>query len=233
VHQVVVDSLTQPEPSAKTVKSAPTARTILPVLLWLLAAAQPASGAGTPGDGAEQAPDGKTSDEAALAYYREGLAHKDTALALEATAAAATDEAERARLLDEARSEFKAAIRLQGRALKLDLDYVEAANELGYALRKSGDFRKALGAYNFALQIRPDFYPAVEYRGEAYLSLGMLEEARQAYVVLFRNDLGLAARLLDAMATAETGNADFEAWVLERQRLAAVTPGAAGAVSDW
>jgi len=217
-----------------TVKSAPTARTILPVFLWLLlAAALPASGAGTPGDGAEQAPDGQTPDEAALAYYREGLAHKDTALALEAAAAAATDEAERGRLLDQARSEFKAAIRIQGRALKLDLDYVEAANELGYALRKSGDFHKALGAYNFALQIRPDFYPAVEYRGEAYLSLGMLEEARQAYVVLFRNDLGLAARLLDAMATAETGDADFEAWVLERQRLAAVTPGAADAGSDW
>jgi len=217
-----------------TVKSASTSRTVLPVLLWLLlAAAQPAAGAGSPGEGAEQAPDGKTPDEAALAYYREGLAHKDAALALEAAATAATDETERQRLRDEARSEFKAAIRVQGRALKLDLDYVEAANELGYALRKSGDVRKALGAYNFALQIRPDFYPAVEYRGEAYLSLGMLEEARQAYLVLFRNDLALAARLLDAMAAAETGEADFEAWVLERRRLAAVTPGAPDVVSDW
>lgn len=206
----------------------------LPLLLGLLLAlAQPAGAAGTPGDGAEQVPDGQTPDAAALAYYQEGLSHKAAALELEATAAETTDAAERERLLDAARAEFRAAVQVQGRALKLDLDYVEAANELGYALRKTGEVRKALGAYNFALEIRPDFYPAVEYRGEAYLALGMLDEARDAYLVLFRNDLALAARLLDAMAAADTDDADFAAWVLERQRLAAVTPGATQAAADW
>ncbi|MGE0625921.1 MAG: hypothetical protein AB7I04_09435 [Pseudomonadales bacterium] len=203
------------------------------LLCLLLVFAQPAGGAGTPGDGVEQAPDGQTPDEAALTYYREGLAHKETALALEAAAAATTDEDERARLLDEARAAYQAAVQVQGRALKLDLDYVEAANELGFALRSTGDYRKALGAYNFALEIRPDFYPAIEYRGEAYLALGMLTEAKDAYLMLFRNDLALAARLLDAMAAADTNDAEFRAWVLERQRLAAVTPGAADAASSW
>ena len=43
----------------------------------------------------------------------------------------------------------------------------KAANELGYALRKSGDYRKAIGAYNYALEINPNFHQATEYRGEA------------------------------------------------------------------
>jgi len=198
-----------------------------------LALAQPASGAGSPGDGTEPTPDGKTAGEAALAYYRQGLEHKEAALALEASAALATDEAERTRLREEARVEYRAAVRVQGQALKLDLVYYQAANELGYALRKSGDFRKALGAYNFALQIRPDFYPAIEYRGEAYLALGMLAEARQDYLTLFRNEPALAARLLEAMAAAVTDDDAFADWVSERQRLAAVTPVAAGTNPDW
>ena len=209
-------------------------RSIHELLLWvLLVLAQPAGAAGTPGDGAEPTPDGQTPDEAALAYYQDGLAHKETARSLEASAAATTDETERARLLEEAREAYRAAARLQGKALKLDLDYYQAANELGYALRRNGEFRKALGAYNFALEIKPDFYPAIEYRGEAYVSLGMLDEAREAYLTLFRADLALAARLLDAMATADTGDAAFAEWVSERQRLAAVTPGAGDAASDW
>lgn len=203
------------------------------LLSLLLVLAQPAAAAGTPGDGAEPTPEGQTPDEAARAYYAEGLAHKEAALTLEAAARSATDEGEQARLLEQARSEYRAAAQVQGRALKLDLDYVEAANELGYALRKSGDFRKALGAYNFALQIRPDFYPAIEYRGEAYLALGMLDEARAAYLTLFRGDQALAARLLEAMAAADTGDPAFEAWVLERGRLAAVTPGATTVSADW
>jgi len=206
---------------------------LVALLSLLLILAPPVHAAGTPGDGAEQAPDGQTPDQAALAYYREGIAHRDAALALETTAATTSDAGERSRLLEEARQEFRAAVDVQGRALKLDLDYYQAANELGYALRKSGDFRKALGAYNFALQIRPDFYPAVEYRGEAYLSLGMLDEAKTAYLTLFRNDLALAARLLDVMAAADTGDAAFDAWVMERRQLASVTPGAADATSDW
>ncbi|HEY5645604.1 MAG TPA: tetratricopeptide repeat protein [Pseudomonadales bacterium] len=203
------------------------------LVLALTGFSVPANAAGTPGDGGEPIPEGQTSAGAAAALYQEGIEHKETALGLEAAAAAAEDEAERQRLLEEARAEFRAAVQLQGRALKLDLDFYQAANELGYALRKNGDFTKALGAYNFALQIKPDFYAAIEYRGEAYLALGRLDEAKGAYLTLFRNDPALAARLLAAMSAGATEDAAFRAWVEERARLAVVTPGAAGADADW
>ncbi|MEJ2087839.1 MAG: tetratricopeptide repeat protein, partial [Gammaproteobacteria bacterium] len=118
---------------------------------------------------------------------------------------------------------------------KLHLDYYQAANELGYALRQTGDYRKALGAYNFALEIKPDFYPAVEYRGEAYLTLGMLEASREAYMTLFRNDLALARRLLQAMEAyaPRVDDPAFADWVAERKQLAALLPTSAPEAGDW
>lgn len=199
--------------------------------------------AGSPGASAEKVPEGETAADTSAAHYQAGLAHKETALVKEADAAAVDDPSLRSWLMVESREEFQAAATYFGRALKLDLKNHEAANELGFALRKTGDYRKALGAYNFALVIKSDFYPAIEYRGEAYLALGMLGQAKDAYMTLFRNDLALAARLLGAMSAAtaaaqemeETApGGDFASWVAQRQAIAAVTPGAAvDQAGDW
>jgi hypothetical protein len=51
-------------------------------------------------------------------------------------------------------------------------------------------------------------------------------------MTLFRNDLALAGRLLVAMADLDVEDDAFRAWVAERQRLAAVTPGG-DAIADW
>jgi tetratricopeptide (TPR) repeat protein len=129
-------------------------------------------------------------------------------------------------LLAAAQADYQAAITAQGKALKLHLAYYQAASELGYALRQTGDYRKALGAYNFALQINPDFYPAIEYRGEAYLALGMIDQAKSAYMTLFRNDSGLAGELLTEMeaTAAANGPGELADWVAERKTLATLTP---------
>ena len=181
--------------------------------------------AGTPGASAEEVPEGQTAGDTASAHYQRGLSAQERALAREAAAARADGTADRTAQLAAADAAFEEAVTYFGKALKLQLDHYEAANELGYSLRKTGDYRKALGAYNFALTIKPDFYPAVEYRGEAYLALGMIEQAKDAYLTLFMNDPQLAAQLLQAMADAEV-DADFSAWVEERQAIAAATPGA-------
>lgn len=201
-----------------------------------LVIAQPIHGAGTPGaDDDELTAEGQSIDEAAVAWYTEGLAHKEAARDKETRAASAVSTEERERLLADAQADYRAAVAAQGKALKLHLDYYQAANELGYALRQTGDYRKALGAYNFALEIKPDFYPAVEYRGEAYLALGMLEASREAYMTLFRNDLALAARLLQAMEASapRVEDASFAAWVAERKQLAALLPTGTPEPGDW
>jgi tetratricopeptide (TPR) repeat protein len=201
-----------------------------------LVIAQPIHGAGTPGaDDDELTAEGLSIDEAAVAWYSEGLAHKEAAREKEDRAATAGSAEEREQLLADAQADYRAAVAAQGKALKLHLDYYQAANELGYALRQTGDYRKALGAYNFALEIKPDFYPAVEYRGEAYLALGMLEASREAYMTLFRNDLALARRLLQAMEAyaPRVDDPAFADWVAERKQLAALLPTSAPEAGDW
>ena len=187
--------------------------------------------AGTPGAGKEKIPEGQSADSLAVEYYESGLAHKERAWQQQAAATTAGEE-ERLVLLAEAQVEFQAAVKAQGKALGLHLNFHQAANELGYALRQTGDYRKALGAYNFALSIKPDFYPAIEYRGEAYLALGMLDQAKSAYMTLFSNDPPLAAQLLAAMEASPIENsvpaedelrASFQEWVAERKTLAGLT----------
>ena len=63
----------------------------------------------------------------------------------------------------------------------------EAYSSLGYALRKTGRFDESIEAYNRALQLNPSYSEAIEYRAEAYLALGRLDEVKAAYMELFRN----------------------------------------------
>ena len=194
----------------------------------LVFAAGPALGAGTPA-GKTSADTADNASEAA-AHYSSALTHKKHAWKHEARAADTDNAEERSRYSDKAREAYVAAIADLGAALKRRPEYYEAATELGYALRKTGDFRKSIGAYNYALGIKPDHFEAVEYRGEAFLAIGQLENAKEAYLTLFRNDPALAADLMGAMdswvaAQAETNLTivEFTEWVEERRALAGVT----------
>ncbi|MBI1725288.1 MAG: tetratricopeptide repeat protein, partial [Candidatus Tectomicrobia bacterium] len=61
------------------------------------------------------------------------------------------------------------AAELFQQAVKADPKHYQAYNMLGYALRKTGKPKEALEAYNRALSLKPDYAPAIEYRGEAHL----------------------------------------------------------------
>jgi tetratricopeptide (TPR) repeat protein len=203
--------------------------TLLPLLL---VAAAPVRSAGTPGSDEDIVGADRSVDQAALDYYAEGLHHKEVAIGLERQAAD-VPEADRAALLDRARASYRKAATAQGKALKLKLDYYQAANELGYALRRSGSPHKAIGAYNLALSIKPDFLEAIEYRGEAYLALGSFSAAQDAYMTLFRGDPALAARLLGAMQSVADAPPEFQAWVAERRELAELTGLTTEPAGDW
>lgn len=126
--------------------------------------------------------------------------------------------------LDKAAGDFK-------RAVSYDPNLYQAHSELGFALRKLGRYDESLAAYDLALQIQPGFAPAIEYRAEAYLGLNRLDEAKQAYTILFSGDRERADLLLDAMkswvdqrktdaagASAEQID-DFARWVEQRQTI--------------
>ena len=62
-------------------------------------------------------------------------------------------------------------------------------------------------AYDKALSLRPSYPEAIEYRGEAYLALNRVDDAKQAYLDLFAGNRKLADQLLVAM----------KSWVAEKR----------------
>ena len=85
------------------------------------------------------------------------------------------------------------------RAVEIRPNFPEAWNELGYALRNTGQYAEALKAYDQALRLRPNYPEALEYLGEAYVKLGRLDEARRILTRLKALDTARAKELEDAI----------------------------------
>jgi tetratricopeptide (TPR) repeat protein len=171
-----------------------------------------------------------TPEQLAARSYNAGLNHKKRAAQYEAKAVTAKNDKERDKLLAKAQSQYADSIDDFKKAIGYNNRSYEAFNELGYAMRKTGDYHTALKAYDAALSLKSDFAPAIEYRGEAYLALGQLDAVKAAYLNLFRTDQDQAATLLTAMESWAAANAAttsdakaFADWVAERKRLAAQT----------
>lgn len=64
------------------------------------------------------------------------------------------------------------------------MDDPRVLNWMGFSTRKSGDAVKALTFYDKALSIAPDFTPAHEYRGEAYLQLKDMAKAKEELAMI-------------------------------------------------
>ncbi len=200
----------------------------------------------TPGTaGAPGAAQGPAHDAAAVAVYNAGVALLKRADDLDA-AAAGQSGAARAQAEQSARTSYGEARAKFQEATQRDAGLAEAWNNLGYARRKLGDYEAALAAYARALALRPDYPEALEYRGEAYLRLNRLEDAKQAYMDLFVTDRTVAAHFLgivtqwiatekDKPGANASALADLEKWAQERSQIAAQTAALtrAGAAASW
>ncbi len=124
--------------------------------------------------------------------------------------------------------------------------FAEAWNALGYTQRKLGAFDDSLASYAKALELKPGYPEALEYRGEAYLRLNRIAEAKQAYLDLFAANRTIAATLLESMkewlkaqqgshAVAASVITDFADWVKERSQIATQTAALTreGAAAGW
>jgi len=85
-----------------------------------------------------------------------------------------------------AEKKFKKALDRGERSVDFDPKYHEAWNLIGYAARKLKNYERALAAYEKCLTLKPDYAPAREYLGEAYLELGKLDKAREQLAWLER-----------------------------------------------
>ncbi len=104
---------------------------------------------------------------------------------------------------------FKRALERGERVVQLDPKYHEAWNLVGYSARKLRDYDKALAAYDRCLSLKPDYAPAREYLGEAYLELGNAKKAREQLVMLEHlNATGDAAALKSKIEAYEAAHPD-------------------------
>ena len=81
---------------------------------------------------------------------------------------------------------FKHALEASEQAVTLDDRYHEAWNLVGYTARKTGDYDKSFKAYERCLDIKPDYAPAREYLGEAWLDKGDVKKAHDQLLWLER-----------------------------------------------
>lgn len=128
----------------------------------------------------------------AEAYYAEG--YKDVEKAKKDKAAGKANDAKKK--FGKARGKFEEAV-------KLDPEYFEAWNMLGYSARQQGDLKASFAAYDKCLAIKPDYDEAHEYRGEAYLMSGQIDLAKQELAWLKAEGSDEAEELAEAIEKAE------------------------------
>ena len=174
-----------------------------------------------------------SDEERSRRLYEEGLKHKAKAENRAERADTAKNTKEENRLRKKAMKEYQKAFEKQTKAVKLDQENYKAFSELGYALEKKGEARKAIGAYNFSLRINPRYYLAWRYRGEALIKLGLIKDAKESYMVLFKNDQDLAAQLMSSFdewlaqseASGHQEKEEFIEWLARRKSLAKIASG--------
>jgi tetratricopeptide (TPR) repeat protein len=178
----------------------------------------------------------KTPEQEAVDSYNAGLKYRDKALDLQKEAAQAGSEKQRAKLENKAQKMFGKAVSELRTATRKNPMFYEACSDLGFVLRKTGDYTGALESYDRAIGLSPTYSPAIEYRGEAYLGLDRVEDAKKAYMQLFPRDRGEAGALLKAMkgwvekhkvepgTVAPDAVQEFSSWVAQREELAGQTP---------
>jgi cytochrome c-type biogenesis protein CcmH/NrfG len=82
-----------------------------------------------------------------------------------------------------AKQDYAAAL-TELRDLAEDVQQPDVYNLLGFALRKTGDFKTSLTYYTKALEMKPDHRAAREYLGELYVETGNMEKAKEQLAAL-------------------------------------------------
>jgi tetratricopeptide (TPR) repeat protein len=192
-----------------------------------------ASGSAVPASGpSSPSMPSRTPEEMAIESYNNGIEHKDKGIKIEESAGTTADLKDRAKVADKARKEYEKALKDFKSATERNPDMYQAYNGLGFSYRKTGDYVKALEMYEKALKLKPGFPDAIEYRGEAYLGLNRIDDAKQAYLEVLAADRKQADTLMAAMKTwiqdhkttpagVDAATVDgLEKWIGERSEIA-------------
>jgi tetratricopeptide (TPR) repeat protein len=185
-------------------------------------------------------------EDVAKAAYNSGVRSIKKAEECESDAAKASNPQKSAKLLEKTHQYYSKALEQFIDAVSQQPKMYQAWNYIGFANRHLGSYDAALSAYAKALELNPAYPEAIEYRGEAYLGLNKIDDAKEAYMTLFRESRSLAgelmtamrrwadARRIDAQGLAPEEVEAFSKWVDERAGIAAQTASlAVGAQATW
>lgn len=173
-----------------------------------------------------------TPEQQADALYNDGLEYRDKAAKYDKEAATEADAKKKEKLEAKAKDKYQDASKKFSEAVKKNPNHYSAWGNLGYSLRKSGDYAAALEAYGKAIALQPGYTPAIEYRAEAYLALNRLDDVKSAYMTLFNMDRPRADELAAAIekwlekrksdpAGLDPARLDeFAKWAEQRKQLA-------------
>jgi tetratricopeptide (TPR) repeat protein len=188
-----------------------------------------------------------TPQDKARDAYNDGVRYVKKADKAQQTANDATDTGKKDKASKEAHDAYAAALTKFTTSVGLDPTLHEAWNYVGYTNRKLGNYDDALAAYDKALSLKPGYADALEYRGEAYLAVGRIPDAQQAYLDLYAGDRALAGKLLTAMkgwvtaqraspsANGATNLDELDKWIQERTQIAGQTAALTreGTAASW
>jgi tetratricopeptide (TPR) repeat protein len=185
----------------------------------------------------------KTPRELAVINYNKGLKYRNKAWDYREQASEQTVEKKRVKLNKKSTRQFEKAAKEFRTAIKHEPSLHQAHGSLGYALKELKQFEDALASYDKSIELKPDYSPAIEYRAEANLALGKLDETKQAYIILLTLDRPRADLLMNVIQIwlkqthsniEATQAAEFRSWATERLTLSANSMDLTGAAStSW
>ncbi len=177
----------------------------------------------------------RNREEAAKAAYVSAVRIVNTAKDYDADAAKAATPEKAAKAAAKAQKYYQEALTKFIDMVGLAPGMYQAWYYLGFVSRHLGHDEDSLRSYDKALELNPNYPEAIENRGETYLGLNQLEEAKEAYITLFRDSRPLADELMVAMHQwteahrkdaqgLPTADIDaFAKWMDERAAVAAQT----------
>jgi tetratricopeptide (TPR) repeat protein len=188
----------------------------------------------------------RAAEDVAKSGYNAGVRSIKKAQEYDADAAKASTPEKIAKAREKAQKYYRESLASFIDAVGAQPKMYEAWNYLGFANRHLGNYDDALSAYAKALEINPNYPDAIEYRGEAYLGLNQIEEAKGAYMALFRDSRPRADELMvamhhwadsrrqDAQGLSAADVEAFAKWMDERAGIASQTASLAiGASQPW
>jgi tetratricopeptide (TPR) repeat protein len=181
------------------------------------------------------APPDVKPDKAAAKAYAAGTKSMAKAHELEDLIAKATDPDKKAKAVSKLEDTYGKALDQFTEVLRNKNDMYDAWNQIGYVHLRFGAYRESIDDYNHGLALKPDVPEAIQHRGEAYLGIDHLDEAKAAYMDLFFHArpsadqlmLGMRAWLQNHRTAANGMRASdidaFDKWVQERDGIAKTT----------